>query len=93
MTAIKTYELTTKFDRKKSFYHKARVTVDNSGNKVLTSYTTAVCYIDKDNRFHRLWDNYSATTMRHINEFICQEGIEGGGKDWWCRLPVEKLIL
>ena len=35
------------------------------------------------------WDDYSATTMRHVNEFINQfNGGNGGGKAWWDNLPV-----
>jgi hypothetical protein len=29
--------------------------------------------------------------MRHVNEFIRQHGIPGGGVVWWRKLPVESL--
>lgn len=51
---------------------------------------TTVCKIDKSGEFVRMWEGYSATTMRHINAFIEMFGISGGGKKWWDALPVEE---
>ena len=82
-------QLIPQFDRAKSFYGKAIITTAN-GNTILTSYTTDVCYIDKAGKIHKLWNGYSATTMRHINEFLRQNNIEGGGKKWWDNLPTEE---
>ena len=74
------------YDTRKSFYGKALVTVDTClwgneteikapGEKYLYSYNTAVCYIDAANAVHLLpaW-NYSATTLRHVKEFLKQNG-------------------
>lgn len=36
------------------------------------SYSTVVCFIDKDRKLHRTWWGYSKTTMFHINEFVKQ---------------------
>ena len=74
----------------KSFYGKAKV-IEENGEKFLLSYDTIVCKIDKNDNFIKLWDGYSATTMRHINAFIekfCIDG-GGGGKKWWKALPVK----
>ena len=76
------------YDNRKSFYNKACVSVDDGG-KTLYSYNTAVARVDNNGVFHRLWGGYSATTMRHINSFLIDEGIDGGGKKWWDALPVE----
>lgn len=85
---IKT-ELLPIHDSRKSFYNKAIVEHDyNKGFITLYSYNTPVCYIDNHNKFHRLWWGYSATTMRHVNEFVTQYGIPGGGKQWWDSLKV-----
>ena len=73
----------------KSFYGKANVIEENE-EKFLKSYETIVCKIGKNGNFVRLWHGYSATTMRHINAFITKFGIIGGGKKWWCNLPVVK---
>ncbi len=83
---MKTYELKPLYDTRKSFYGKATVT-EKDGKIILTSYTTDVCYIDSNGDFIRTWEGESATTMRHINEFIKQNGIAGGGVAWWRQQP------
>lgn len=69
-------------DRTKSFYGKAKV-IEKDGETLLQSYDTIVCKIDKNGEFVRMWDGYSATTMRHVNSFLRLVGIAGGGKAWW----------
>ena len=69
-------------DRAKSFYGKAKV-IEKDGETLLQSYDTIVCKIDKNGEFVRMWDGYSATTMRHVNSFLQLVGIAGGGKAWW----------
>lgn len=73
-----------------SFYGKARVITCKDGSVYLRSYDTIVGKI-KDGRFHRLWDGYSATTIRHVNAFIAFHGIQGGGKAWWESMSVENV--
>ena len=85
-------ELKPVYDRAKSFYGKAQVETIN-GETILKSYNTYVCLVDRDGKFKRLWPGYSVTTQRHINEFIRQQGIDGGGAAWWRSLPVEKLNI
>lgn len=81
-------DLSAIYDKSRSFYGKAQVIHDyESGTIKLKSYNTIVCMIDNFNEFHKLWNGYSVTTMRHINEFIHQYGISGGGKKWWESLP------
>lgn len=76
-------------DNRKSFYGKAKVIVQNDGNKIiLQSYDTYVGYII-NGIFHRTWSGYSVTTMRHVNAFLTTFGVPGGGKAWWDKLPVE----
>lgn len=68
--------LEPKYDSAKSFYGKANV--DNEGDsKVLTSYDTKIMKI-KDGKITMLCDesDLSKTTLRHIREFLKQEGIE-----------------
>ena len=87
---MRIYELTPGgYDRAKSFYGKAKV-IETDGETLLQSYDTTVCKIDKSGELVRMWEGYSATTMRHINAFIEMFGIPGGGKKWWDALPVEK---
>jgi hypothetical protein len=79
------------YDSRKDFYKKAVVTENTSlfgnqevtatGEKHLYSYNTHVCYIDSKNNVHLLplW-NYSATTLRHIKEFLKQNGFRADSK-------------
>ena len=68
-------------DGRKSFYKKAFIIERNDGI-YLKSYDTLVCRITHG-VFQLLWDGYSATTMRHINSFLMEFDIAGGGKAWW----------
>lgn len=76
-------------DNRKSFYGKAKVEERDDGSKVLYSYGTPVCGVTVSGRFFRAWGGYSATTMRHVNSFLEAEGMNGGGKAWWDKQPVE----
>lgn len=83
------HELKPINDRAKTFYKKAIVIEKPNGDVELESYNTIVARISKG-KFQRLWDGYSATTMRHVNSFIATYGISGGGKAWWESLEVVK---
>ena len=76
-------------DSYKSFYGKAVVREFEHGS-VLMSYGTPVVAVDEFGKIHRLWNGYSATTMRHVNAFMADMKILQGGKSWWDQLPVEK---
>lgn len=67
------YELEPRYDSRKSFYGKARVEIED-GNKKLYSYNTLVAEI-KDGRAI-VHGTYSQTTLRHIKEFLKQEGFK-----------------
>ncbi len=84
---MKQFNLTPN-DSHKSFYGKAKVTEYSDSLIVLTSYKTEVARIE-NGKFIRMWNDYSATTMRHVNAFIALYGIDGGGKKWWESLPVD----
>ena len=65
--------LQPQFDGRKSFYNKAHVRTE--GNKViLRSYQTDVAYIENGKAVVK--GLYSATTTRHIKEFLHQNGFE-----------------
>jgi len=80
-------ELKARYDHAQSFYGKAKIIVADDA-VYLRSYQTIVCSIDKDGHFRRHWGKYSNTTMRHINEFLKQYGINEGGKKYWESLEV-----
>lgn len=58
----------------KSFYGKARVEHLENGHKALYSYSTKVCELDNNNNIVDI-GYYSATTSRHINDFLQQNGL------------------
>ena len=67
------YDLKTRYDARKSFYGKANVIVDGE-TKQLRSYTTIVAEITKG--IPIVFGTYSNTTLRHIKEFLLQNGFK-----------------
>lgn len=67
------YELTASYDSRKSFYGKARVR-RNEGLELI-SYHTRVAVIHEDGAAS-VYGTYSATTLRHIKEFLKQNGFK-----------------
>lgn len=68
------YLLKPRYDGRKSFYGKATVETQPNGDVVLYSYTTKVAEIvDGQPIVH---DTYSATTLRHIKDFLKQNGFK-----------------
>lgn len=53
----------------KSFYNKAEVEVDSSGNETLYSYRVPIIKRSCNGELTRLYDGWSATTGRHIAAF------------------------
>ena len=76
------YWLNTIHDSRKSFYRKAKV-YTTGHYKVLYSYKKIVAFIAflddcKTPQKIAIRNSYSMTTLRHIKEFLLQEGIS----DW-----------
>ena len=63
-----TYELIP-HDSRKSFYGKAKVTIDENGTKTLYSYDTPIMQQDASGNYKKLWQGWTATTGRHIAAF------------------------
>lgn len=75
-------------DGRKSFYGKAYV--QQEGNALaLYSYDLKVASCINGG-IVKHWNDYSATTMRHVNAFVYHCKIAGGGKAWWTSLPYVK---
>lgn len=69
------YELSPRYDSRKSFYGKAHVdTGDNDDKNKLYSYDTLVAEI-KDGK-PVVYGTYSATTLRHIKDWLKQNGFK-----------------
>lgn len=93
-----TYELKPFRTNQKSFYRKARVTASYNGDDmhlVLQSYETNVVMVKITKggmpQVRRLWDGYSATTMRHVNELLMQEGFPKLSARAWRSMEVGKF--
>lgn len=70
---MKRYDLSPIYDSRISFYGKARV--EEYGFKtVLVSYSTDVASIE--NGVAKVTGTYSQTTLRHIKEFLKQNGFK-----------------
>lgn len=65
---MKIYELIPTNGRK-SFYGKAKVVVDDSGNETLYSYDTPIIKRDANGNLTKLWNGWSSTTGAHIKAF------------------------
>lgn len=72
------YDLQAKFDSRASFYGKARVEVSGQGDLRLISYTTHVASVigNNENKKAVVFGAYSQTTLRHIKEFLLQNGFK-----------------
>ena len=64
-------KIKTEHDSRKSFYGKALIETDEDVI-ILRSYSTSVAEIR--NGIPRVFGSYSLTTMRHIKEFLKQNG-------------------
>ncbi len=77
---VKEYLLIPTYDTRKSFYGKARI-VENSDRVVLYSYNTPVAMLkDKKALIENNEKLLTPTTMRHIKEFLLQEGFKAETK-------------
>ena len=65
---MKIYELIPN-DGRKSFYGKAHVIVKDNGTETLRSYETDVLYRSSTGELFRTWNDWSATTGRHIKAY------------------------
>lgn len=88
---MKTYEL--KATRQKSYYGKAKI-LESDNVIALCSYDTIVCYIDKQtNEFFRTWWGWSATTSKHVADFMRLNGLEPLCKKDWEKLEVKPSLF
>ena len=70
-------ELRSIYDSRKSFYGRALVEIDDN-KKTLYSYNTKVAVIENEKVV--VFGIYSATTLRHIKEFLKQNGFKAETK-------------
>ena len=79
---IQRKELKPEYISQGSFNRRAWVEYDDQGNIYLISYTTTVAVIkdglisESSRQEAHIFDWYSATTAKHINEFLQQHGFK-----------------
>ena len=72
-------ELCPYYDSAQSFYGKAKV-FEIENDVFLMSYDTIVAFFNRDTKIAKVMDTYSATTLRHIKEFLRQSGFKAENK-------------
>lgn len=85
---LKAYDLPC-LDARKSFYGKAKVIMEEN-RVLLKSYNTIVGYIS-EGKFHRTWNGYSQTTVRHVSSFCEMYGLDTVNKAKWDAMEVESV--
>lgn len=78
-TNIRMMELCPYYDSALSFYGKAKV-FEIENDVFLMSYDTIVASYNRDYRTPIISGTYSATTLRHIKEFLKQNGFKAESK-------------
>jgi len=71
-------ELKSIYDNSKSFYKKAYV-LESENKKELKSFSTIVCIIENNKPIVK--NTYSHTSLRHIKEFLKQNGFTAENKN------------
>lgn len=65
---------------------RATIRKNENGDVILTSYYTDVAII-AGGRFYKTWRGYSATTLKHVNEFRRVYGFSPISKKEWIIMP------
>lgn len=73
------YELIPKYENVKSYYNKA-IVLETNKRKMLQSYDVIVAEIVGNKVFLTEDFNYSKTTLRHVKEFLKQNGFKAESK-------------
>lgn len=92
------YALNPVFSKQKSFYGKANVFVSSWGSEAhyytLRSYDTEVLTVLIGSAgmpyAKRIWNGYSVTTLRHVNELLMQQGFPQLTARAWRAMEVGK---
>lgn len=76
---VRIMELCPYYDNTQSFYGKAKV-IEIENDVFLVSYDTIVAFYNRETKIAEVVDTYSATTLRHIKEFLRQNGFKAETK-------------
>ena len=58
------------------------IIIRNSDGVYLQSYDTLILHVDNKGKVHKLWNEYSKTTLNHINDFLRPMGYSFNKKQW-----------
>lgn len=78
------YRLEPHYSNQKSFYGKANVFVEGDELRLVSYVTTVACiYRDEEGeQVAEVYGTYSATTLKHIKEFLLQNGFPAPSKKY-----------
>lgn len=76
---VRIMELCPYYDSAQSFCGKAKV-IEIENDVFLVSYDTIVAFYNRETKIAEVVDTYSATTLRHIKEFLRQSGFKAETK-------------
>ena len=76
---VRIMELCPYYDSAQSFYGKAKI-IEIENDVFLLSYDTIVAFYNRETKNAKVVDTYSATTLRHIKEFLRQSGFKAENK-------------
>ena len=72
------------------FGGRAIIKIDHDGSLILQSYYTDVCRYDiKTDKFEKIWNGFSVTTLKHINIFRRFLALNTLSKREWIELNTE----
>lgn len=71
---MRAYALEPKYINQGTFSGKA-IVVEEGNEVYLNSYETLVCTVNGDQFKFTYYSDYSQTTIKHVNEFLRQQGI------------------
>ena len=83
----KNFRIVSVLKKADGYSNRMMILEDNKGRRFLLSYWTLIAYTDRAGRLHRLWGDWSVTSIRnHLRKF----GFPLGKKEW-LSMQVEKL--
>lgn len=89
---MKTNEINLTATLQRSYYGKAKYRTEN-GFTILKSYSTdVIAYNPTTGEIKRLWNGWSATTQKHINDFLNLFNLPNVNKKMWLSLPCENPV-
>lgn len=87
----KEYKSDDKISRTEKISDRAIIIYNNHGSSLKSYYTNVCCIIN--GTFYKTWQGYSATTMKHINEYRHMFNIPTISKYEWIMMETYDTII